>query len=183
MKNHLILGIETATLQENQTITLASGWNWWSTNLDITLDDLKAALLEALPSATSITIKSQSQSTSYNGIIWRGGLNAFDVAQMYEIKIPESCSITLIGVPINPIEHSVTITANGNTWIGFPFNESKSIDEAFGIFPVNGDIVKSKDGRATYNGTMWRGTLNTLESGQGYIYKSNAQGDRLFTFP
>ena len=171
------------TNYHNQTITLLQGWNWFSTNLDITLDNLKAALVTALPDATSITIKSQTHSTSYNGNIWRGTLGTMDVAQMYEIKVPSSCTITLTGAPIDPSEHPVTIAANGNTWIGYPFGESKTLSEAFGSFPVNGDIVKSKDGSASYNGTMWRGVLTGLQPGQGYIYKSASGEERTFTFP
>jgi agmatine/peptidylarginine deiminase len=176
--------IEEGPAMVEQTVTLSQGWNWWSTNLDVTLEDLEAALVEALPGVTSITIKSQNQNVSYNGTVWRGTLNALDVALMYEIYVPASCTITLTGAPINPSEHSVTIAANANTWIGFPFNESKTLGEAFGTFPVNGDIVKSKDGSASYNGTVWRSnSLTELQPGQGYIYKSNASEVRIFTFP
>ena len=168
----------------SQNISLTTGWNWFSPNVEITLDDLKAALTEALPDATSITIKSQTQSTSYNGNGWRGALNTIDIALMYEIYAPESCTITLSGLPINPTEHPVTIVANGNTWIGFPLNESMSVTTAFaGLNPANGDIIKSKEGRTTFNGTIWRGTFTTLEPGQGYIYKSNANEGKTFVFP
>jgi hypothetical protein len=166
-----------------QTIALLQGWNWWSPHLNMTLDDLKATLVAALPDETSITIKSQTESTFFNGSIWRGTLETMDVAQMYEIKVPASCTITLTGAPIDPSEHPVTIAANGNTWIGYPFGESKTLSEAFGSFPVNGDIVKSKDGSASYNGTMWRGVLTGLQPGQGYIYKSASGEERTFTFP
>jgi hypothetical protein len=44
--------------------------------------------------------------------------------------------------------------------------------------------IKSKsNGYTTFNGTMWRGSLNTLQPGAGYIYQSNATGNRIFTFP
>ena len=165
-----------------QSVTLTQGWNWWSTNLDITLDDLKAALTAALPGATSITIKSKTKTTSYNGSYWRGTLTNFDVAQMYEIQTPAACTITVTGTPVDPAEHPVTITANGNAWIGFPFSESKSLNEAFGSFPVNGDIIKAKNGNASYNGSFWRGTFSTLEPGQGYIYKSASGETRTLTF-
>ena len=75
-----------------------------------------------------------------------------------------------------------TIAANAATWMGFPLNESKSLGEAFGSFPVLGDIVKSKDGSSTYNGSIWRGGLTGLQPGQGYIYKSASGEDRTFTF-
>ena len=90
--------------------------------------------------------------------------------------------MTLTGTPINPAEHPITIR-NGFNWIGFPLNENKTLTNAFSGFAVNGDMVISQFGSATYNGSTWRGSLNTLEPGKGYMYKSNVQGDRVFTFP
>ena len=172
--------IEKEPSLSQQSTELQAGWNWWSTNLDITLDQLKEALVTALPDTASITIKSQTQSTSYNGSIWRGQLNAINTSQMYEIQTPESCIITLTGMPMSQVELTIH---NGNNWIALPINDSISLIDAFGIFPIIDDIIKSKEGRATYIGTMWRGTFQNLEPGQGYIYKSAAEEDRTFSFP
>ena len=169
---------------EEQAYTLQAGWTWWSANIDISLDDLKNALVDALPGATSITIKSKDFFTSFNGSGWRGTLNSntFNPASMYEIQTPTPCTITLTGSPINPNEHTVTIVANGSTWIGFPFNQSMSLSNAFDGFAVNGDIVKSKEGFATFNGSLWRGSLQNLEPGHGYIYKSASATNRTLSF-
>ena len=161
-----------------QTITLAQGWNWFSTYLDITLDDLKAALVST--GNTTITIKSKNQNIYYQNGRWRGSLN-FDVAMMYKIYVETGCEITLEGLPIDPTEHSITIH-NGPNWIGFPLGESMSLSNAFAGFAVNGDVIKHKGGSANYLNGHWRGAFN-LEPGQGYIYKSNVQGDRTLTFP
>ena len=164
-----------------QTIPLMEGWNWFSTNVEITLDDLKAALVEALPGDT-ITISSQnSGSTTYNGTIWRGTLNTLDVNRMYKVKTSTDCEIVLTGEPLVPAEHPITIH-NGTNWIGFPLNGNMPLSDAFAGFAVSGDMVRSKDGSATYT-NQWRGTLNTLVPGKGYIYKSAATGNRTFTFP
>jgi len=165
-----------------QTNVLVQGWNWWSTYLDITLDDLKSALVATGNNA--ITIKSKNNgNTTYNGNIWRGQLNMLDVTQMYRISVGTDCEITLEGVSFNPAEHPVTIVPGVN-WIGFPLCESMSLSNAFAEFTVSGDMVKSKNqGIATYNGTQWRGSLNTLVPGQGYIFKSTTTEDRIFTFP
>ena len=173
----------STTTNTGQTLSLFEGWNWFSANVEITLDDLKTALVEALP-GTNITIKSKNNGqTNYNGITWRGQLTTLDVAQMYRISVGNACEITLEGMPLHPAEHPVTIV-NGANWIGFPLSESVNLSNTFNGFAVSGDVVKSKDnGIASYNGTQWRGTLNTLVPGQGYIYKSNVQEDRTFTFP
>ena len=172
------------TVQEGitQTTSLNQGWNWWSTNLDITLNDLKEALVETVP-GTSVTIKSRTANTAFNPGTnqWRGTLTSFDVAQMYMIYVNADCEITLTGMPINPSEHPVTIH-NGVNWIAFPFTESMSVSEAFAGFAVEGDIVKSRMNNTSYTNGQWRGGLNTLVPGQGYIYKSNAQEDRTLIF-
>ena len=166
-----------------QETGLVAGTNWFSTFLEITLDDLKAALVEALPNANNITIKSQrSGQTMFNGDRWRGALNTLDVALMYQITVPESCEITLEGLTVDHAMHHVTIK-NGPNWIAFPFNVSMTPTETFGNFPVSGDRIQSKsNGQANYT-NRWRGALSTLMPGQGYIYISTATEDRTFTFP
>ena len=166
-----------------QTVALVEGWNWVSFNVEITLADLEAALVEALPSATNITIKSKENgSTTYNGTRWRGTLNSLDITQMYMVNVHTGCEITLVGAPIVPAEHPITIM-NGANWIGYPLTESMSLTNAFAGFAISGDQVKSKDnGSSTYT-NRWRGTLTTLEPGQGYIFKSSAQSNRTLVFP
>ena len=181
-ENHVVyaLFVENGTVA--QTTTLSAGWNWWSTNVDIVLDDLKSALVEALP-GTYITIKSNNNGqTSWNGRLWNGQLKTLDVSQMYKIKVSVECEITTEGMPLDPVEHPVTIR-NGASWIGYPFGESMTIAKAFAGFAVNGDAVKSaSDGQASWNGRMWMGTLKDLEPVKGYIYKSNAMVNRTFIF-
>ena len=166
-----------------QTVPLSQGWNWFSTYLDITLEDLKDALVEALP-GTSITIKSRTQNTAYNPNTnrWRGTLNSLDVTQMYMISVDTGVEITLSGTPIDPAEHPVTIS-NGSNWIAFPLAESMTVSDAFAGFAVNGDKVKSRNGNSQYVRNRWSGGVTTLMPGQGYIFISNAQEDRILTFP
>ncbi len=181
VKNHILLGVETSTPQVQQTILLSSGWNWFSTNLEISLEDLQNALVDALGS-TAVQIKSKDKSTTYNGNQWRGTLNTMDVIRMYKIKTTAACEITLTGTPISPAERPVIINKGAN-WIGFPLTASMSLGDAFSGFAISGDMVKSKDRSSSYNGSAWRGTFNTLEPGKGYVYKSSQSGDRVFTFP
>lgn len=164
-----------------QTVEFAAGTNWWSTNLDITLEQLENAIAAELGTNGIATIKSQSSSVNYMSGRWRGTIT-FDVKQMYNIQTSEACEITLTGTMINPAECEITIY-NGNNWIGYPLSENMSINEAFGTFPIIGDVVKSNDGSTTYTGNGWRGTITTLEPGKGYIYQSNASSVRSFCFP
>ena len=166
-----------------QTYALSQGWNWWSTNIDITLDDLKTALVVASPNA-AITIKSRTQNVAYNpnNHRWTGQLNSFDVTQMYMIYVSFDCEIMLTGAPINPVGHPVTIS-NGSNWIAFPLGGSMSVNNVFAGFAVNGDKVKSRNGNSQYIRNHWSGGVTTLVPGQGYMYISNTQETRTFTFP
>ena len=179
VKNQIIFDINPT----ERTYQLSQGWNWWSANLDITLDQLKAALVEALP-GTSITIQSQTLNTSYNPNThrWIGRLTTLDVSQMYFILINSACEITLAGVPINPTAHPVTIK-NGVNWIGFPFSESMSVSNALAGFPaVNNDIIQSQTNNCVFIRGAWRGVMSTLEPGQGYMLISKEEGDRILIF-
>ena len=181
VKNHILLGIEVET-EEEQVVTLSEGWNWWSTNLDITLEDLKNAIASALGTSGTASIKAQNGAITYRNGQWRGnGITALDIRQMYEIQTSVSCEIALTGTLVNPSDYVITIH-HGANWIGYLCGESKTLYEAFGTFPVNGDVVKSKEGSASYRNGQWRGQLESLEPGQGYIYESNATDDRQFNY-
>jgi hypothetical protein len=163
-----------------QTIPLVAGWNWVSFNVDITLDDLKNALVEAAP-GTEITIQLDEGTTTYNNSrnSWEDDLT-WNVTQIYMIKVEVACEITLEGMPIAPAEHLII---NGDNWIGFPFDTSMGVADAFAEFALRGDMVLSHTAFAVYTDDGWKGTLTTLEPGQGYIYTSASYEDRTFTFP
>ena len=173
----------TEAIPVTETVTLPQGASWWSTNLDITLDDLKAAIADALGSTGTATIKSQTGYITYSNGQWSPSSGmTFDLRQMYMIQVSATCTFTMTGVPVNPSDYVITIH-QGATWIGFPSGESMTVSAAFaGFNPENGDVVKGKMGNATFNGTSWIGGLTTLEPGQGYIYMSQATSDKTFTF-
>lgn len=179
VKNHIRLGID---LSKQQTIVLAAGWNWWSPSVDITLAELKEALVETFGN-TNIMIKSKNNNTFYNGLKWRGTLQSLDMTQMYMIEVSSTGSFTMTGIAIDPAENPITIK-HGVNWIVYPLSEDMSLSNAFSAFgPQIGDVVKSKSGTATYNGSSWRGNFNRLEPGQGYIYKSVSEEDKVLVFP
>jgi hypothetical protein len=165
-----------------QTLALTAGTNWISTYVDITLDDLKDALVAALP-GTTMMIKAKDAYTTYNGSRWRGQLNTLDLAQMYMITVSSDCEITLEGEPVNPAELTINIS-NGPNWIAFPFSESMTVANAFADFSAtSGDMLKSMEQYTAYNGSRWRGQLNTLVPGQGFIYNSVSSEVKPFTYP
>ena len=182
VKNHLILGIEANEPIEptvTQTFTLNQGWNWWSTSLDITLEQLEEALGD-----DGITINAVDNTTVMyeSGLGWAGNLTTINPAHMYQIEMANAREITLSGRPLNPEEHPITINPGVN-WIGYPVQQTMTVTEAMANYtPAKNDVIKSKNGSSLYSGTRWTSNWN-LEPGVGYIYISRASSTGSFTYP
>ena len=163
-----------------QTVTLSSGWTWWSTYLDINLEDLEAALgVNGLNIVTNDGIVSYSEEDG-----WDGNFTSLNQAKMYKIEVGADCSVVLNGNVVAPEDYTITIVPGVN-WIGFPVNHDMSLNDAFaGFTPAQGDVVKTLvGGSAMYIGNGWIGGLQKLEPGKGYIYTSKATTNKSFTFP
>ena len=164
----------------SQTFTFSAGWNWWSPNVDIDLVQLEAALGN---NGASITSQSNGFVSYVNGLGWMGELSAITSSQMYKIQMINGGSVTISGMPIDPTDCLITLNP-GDNWIGYPISQSMSLSEAFaGANPVNGDKISSYDAYAQYYNGAWYGSLQSLEPGQGYIYKSNATAVKTFYYP
>ena len=179
--------IETGPQEITQTVVLSAGTNWVSFYVDITLADLQTALTDVLGTGNnvSIMIQSKTQNCKLTRGRWTGHLQTLDLGYMYKITVNSDCDITLEGMLVDPADHPVTIPGQGQAvWIAFPFNVDMTLTSAFAGFAVNGDVLKAKNGNANYTRGRWAGQLQTLEPGQGYIYKSSTSaGDRILIFP
>ena len=172
----LVANFESAAYQ--QTITLGSGWIWWSTCLDINMAQLQEAL-----GSHAIKISSQTNGSSdYINGVWSGRLNTLSPANMYKINVSEPLQLTLTGTPVDPATTTITLR-KGNNWIGYPLSQSMGINAALSnLTPNMGDVIKCEEAFSTYYGE-WIGSLETLEPGKGYIYKNTSNSVKTFTFP
>ena len=171
---------QTTVVQE---VALSAGTNWASFEVEISLEDLKAALVDAIPDS-EITIQDQNNNVKYNPAThrWTGRLTELDLSKMYKITVAGDCGVTLEGMPVNPSDHPATVSSGAN-WIAFPLSESMSPANAFAGFAEAGDKLQSQTQNASYNGTRWNGQLSTLEPGKGYIYQSSVEEERTLVFP
>ena len=175
----LVANFEEIVTTVEQTITLSSGWSWWSTYLDIDLAQLEEALGSA---GISITSQHNGFIGNYSGA-WAGGLQSISPNQMYMLNLNTGVTITLSGTPVNPEDCPITLN-NGVNWIGYPVSQSMSLNEAFaGANPENGDMVSSYIGSSMYYNGGWYGDIYTLEPGQGYIYTSTSTETKTFYYP
>lgn len=184
-----VLNFTTAPATITQNSTLITGWNWWSTPIEMDNIDGLTMLEEALGS-TGIRIQSKTASTDYYDYgeysFWDGQLSSITNEQMYKIRTNVGSEITLTGIPANPSNHTINIS-NGWNWIGFPSGSSISLETALaGFSPENEDEIKSSSQFAQFYDlegyTFWDGGLTTLIPGQGYMYKSNSSTVKQLTF-
>lgn len=184
--------IEFATVQMmTQTNNLVTGWNWWSTPIEMNNIDGLTMLEESLGSI-GIRIQSQNNFTDYYDFgdgfaLWDGQLNEITNEQMYKIRTSVGNTISLVGIVANPSNHPITISKGWN-WIGFPCGSSVSLEDAFaGYTPEDEDVIKGANSFAQFYDlgdgfTFWDGGLTTLHPGQGYMYKSNSNNTKTLTF-
>ena len=170
--------------EEPTTVTQISefgaGWNWWTPNTEVTLEQLEAAL-----GSNGILIIDQSgASITYHPVYgWGGETILIEMGKMYKIEVSTACTITLEGAA--PASHSVTL-CHGENWIGFFGSQSMSVNDALmNLSATQDDIITSQDGKsATYNSTYgWGGDLNILVPGQAYLYTSRSSENQTFTYP
>ena len=170
--------------EEPTTVTQVSefgaGWNWWTPNTEVTLEQLEAAI-----GSNGVSIIDQSGNTlSYHPVYgWGGETILIEMGKMYKIEVSTACTITLEGAA--PASHSVTL-CHGENWIGFFGSQSMLVSDALmNLSATQDDIITSQDGKsATYNSTYgWGGDLNILVPGQAYLYTSQSNSDVIFTYP
>jgi agmatine/peptidylarginine deiminase len=168
-----------------QTVSLASGWTWWTPNVDMDGATLLSQLEQGL-GANGIKITAQNgNSVSYMANSgWGGRLNALEVGKMYQVKVSANCNVTLEGPAVDLTNHSITLV-NGINWIGFFGTESMSVSTALSnLQATEGDKISSQNGTyATYMSGSWGGRLQTLEPGKAYIYNSKDTISKTFYYP
>ena len=177
----------TSSITHSQALN--SGWNWWSTYIEQDgIDGL--GMLENSIGSAGVRIQGRNgtidqfeyQGSSY----WYGSLTSIENEQMYKIRTNAACNAVMVGQSVLPANHPININGGWN-WIGFPCNQSVSVNDAMsGFTPVANDVIKGRNGSTTYvsygSTSLWYGTLNTLEPGQGYMYKSNSNTSKTLIF-
>lgn len=181
---------EDRTLEANfistQTTQLYSGWNWWSTYIE--MDGFNGLeYLENTVGDLGICIKSQvcavvNYFPATGESFWFGDDIVIDNENCYMIDVTDDCLVQLDGDKANPADHPIRIKPNWS-WIGYIDNVTQSANTAMSDFePIQEDVIKSKDDAATYwAGYGWYPAIN-LVPGQGYKYFSNSNEDRYLVY-
>ena len=164
-----------------QLCDLQAGWNWISLYVEPEQTDLESVFGHA---KVFNTIKGKEGFAMNSGSQWTStGLENVAVGNLYKVKMKADANISIKGNNINPQETTQTIYSGWN-WIGPLSIYNLSLNEAFAdLGPTRGDIVKSKNQVAFYDGYKWEGDLTALIPGMGYYYKSNNANSVTFRYP
>lgn len=168
--------------QQQEFPMMATGWNWWSSYIDLSDDGLER--LETALGDNATIIKSKTAFVSYSSGFWDGNLASVSNDLMYKINMTqlpgETAKISGSTTTVDRVE----ITAHpGWTWVGFPSATSISVQDAMADFTASeGDIIKSKTQFASYSNGLWDGSLTTLNPGIGYKINSHSNSDIAFHY-
>lgn len=141
---------------------LPKGWSWISHNLD-------------LPVSIS------QFDTAFESVI---GQSASEVEELqplatYKVKLTEPAETHLSGVEFNA--SAPLMLEAGWNWIGYPLNQTMTLKDALQFYDAaEGDMIVGQDGFAQYVDSEWKGTLQYMEPGKGYLFKSVTANELLF---
>lgn len=91
----------------------------------------------------------------------------------------------LLTAPQNMHAQNVNINLRpGWNWIGFPGIDTLSMEQSLGGYvPVDGDVIKGRNGFSSYYGGVWFGDMTQMVPGTGYMYYSTNSENTTFTVP
>ena len=179
----LIAHFNGATTEIEQNVTLATGWNWWSSYLEMDAT-VEGAFKEAIATTnTTATIKSMTGNIMLENGTWSTGLT-LNNESMFMVLVDNPVTATLTAEAANPTLHEITLNPGWN-WIGFPSAQAITLSEALaGITPNEDDVIKGSGSNASYTADYgWNGSLTSLTPGMGYMYLNGGTSALTLTYP
>ena len=150
----------------NFTVDLQKGWNWFSHNLrtDISISTDFASYAVRIVGAKKETILDPKYG-------WAGSLKSLSAGNLYKVQMSQSETYT--HDKSNGIINTSISLKPGWNWIGYPVEGAQTLAAAFSNYLAEeGDEIIGQDGFATYENGSWTGTLSSLETGKGYLFKT-----------
>lgn len=187
--NFDIPAIWTKTDKVEQLIPIHENWNWIAFGVEPEsqyLDHIFSNYADWM-----LLIKDRTYFSDYNGAEWNGTLTP-TVNTMYKLRVTELSTtkesspnslLAVSGRQPSAAEMPVTLTQGWN-WIAYTPLTTMTVGEALaGANPKRGDIIKSQTGVSIYGTNSWEGSLQSLESGHGYMYYSADSQEKTFVYP
>ena len=149
------------------SLDLYEGWNWMShpmsaalpvSSFDNYADRILSQTLEAYYSSSTNSMK--------------GLLKKLSIGSLYKVEMSEDHAYEFTGQ--TPSVISPTVLRAGWNWIGYPVIGTQTLSAALaGSNIQDGDMIVGQSGFSVYDeDNGWEGTLSSLSTGLGYLYKS-----------
>ncbi len=168
----------------SQVWSLQSGWNWWSTYIEMSNTQGLTMLEQGLGEAGIIIKSISAYARTKADHTWYGSLKSISNEAGYKIQMSAATELVMNGGPANPSNHPITI-GNGWNWIGYPVTSQQAVNTAMtGITPTDKDIIKGQSGYARYDAASatWKPSSFKLMPGRAYLYQSNATESKTLVF-
>ena len=177
----------TTTGNEMMSIPLKAGWNWISTNLDLTKSkgEIAQCVSAAEPWSEKDRIKNpftrqfDSYDTTTNAFV--GTLKSLHYTYMYMVYTSTGNTMRIAGDQLSPDSMRITLRGDGQ-WSVLPclLNQTTTLSEAMADYydhATAGDIIKGKKHFAVFTADKrWVGDLTSLTPGEGYLFRRMAHG-------
>lgn len=153
--------------QSDVKLNLAKGWNWNS-------HDVASPVNVSEFSGIASRVLTQTQEAIDDPVLgFVGTLTSIDGVETMKIEAKESAMKSFVGEQYNPAQTPITLYAGWN-WLGYPINQIMTVADALSYMDADeGDCITNLDGGfAVYTDGEWIGSLETLNPGAGYLYKS-----------
>lgn len=140
--------------QTSLVLDLAEGWNWISHDLatPLTKEELAAFAAQVLTQDDAAEVTAEAA---------------------VKLQMAQAAQQQLTGDQYNPMAKYITLQQGWN-WLGYPIDQQLTLADALSQLQAEeGDVVANLvGGFAAYSDGQWKGSLLTMNPGQGYLYKS-----------
>ena len=199
--NSAVLGTDTPVRFDGsnnfiQYFNLKKGWNWVSFNVSSKQLDKMNLLLNSMPWQNGDIVTDMSSDTTvvYKDSLWLASGKVKDVPisskKAYAIKVQEACSIPVEGTVIKDEDERTIDLKQGWNAIGYTPVTNLSVETALSDYydyAEAGDVIKSHTEFAYFTKTgsvgRWRGSLQYMKPGEGYMLLRKGTSDASFTYP
>lgn len=154
-------------------VNLAEGWNWISHNVAVPVPVSTFDGAERVVGQTSEMVNDPELGSV-------GNLSEILPTEAYKVKTSSVAHYLLSGEELNAAATPIALRSGWN-WIGYPVGQTMAVYEAMADADAEeGDYICGQDGFTAYTEGAWTGTLEVLEPGKGYLYKSAS--DKSFAY-
>ena len=179
-----------------QTFDLKTGWNWVSFNVKSEKQIDMNTLLSSMTwmEGDMVTDLTSDTTLVFKNNQWMASDNPANMLispkKSYAIKVQKDCKFFLGGTAIKEKEDRTINLKKGWNGIGYTPMVNLPIETALSDYfdhAADGDVIKSHTEFAYFtksgNTGHWRGSLQTLKPGEGYMMLRRGSADATFTYP